>query len=158
MCRHLNCRFPIHKASFLSRCFQYYSLSIWIWCICTWISLPFSRIQFAQLLESVGLYLSPTLGNLQPLFLQIYFSALQFFSSLSGIPRTQILDAQVLRALAIFFCLFCSLDNFYSSIFKFTNSSCYHLYSAIKFTQVIFKKFWLLYFSILKFWFGSFLS
>lgn len=66
--------------------------------------LVFSRMKFVRLLECAGLRvgLSPNLGVFNH-YLFKYFSALQFFSFPSGIPRTQILDSQVLRALFTFF-------------------------------------------------------
>lgn len=41
--------------------------------------LAFTSLGFAEFLECIGLYLSPDLGNLQPLFGQVFFFLISFF-------------------------------------------------------------------------------
>ena len=95
--------------------FKIFSSNLNMTCLCMDICF-FSRMKFVWLLECAGLCtgLSPNLGVFNH-FLFKYFSALQFFSFPSGIPRIQILDSQVLRALFTFFfhTLLFSLNNFY---------------------------------------------
>lgn len=72
--------------------------------------------------------------------------------------------SQDLEALFIFLKLFFSLcwsegiiSIHVTFIFKFTDSLLCHIHCASEYLQWIFSNFWLLYFSVIKFQFGSFL-
>ena len=56
-----------------------------------WFSFNLSCLGLAKLLEFVNLHLSPNLGYRGPLFPQMFFTVLTFFSSPFGTPVTRIL-------------------------------------------------------------------
>ena len=80
-----------------------------------WFSLNLSWLGLAKLLEFVNLNLSPNLGYLGPLFLQMFFTVPIFFSSPFETPVTHISDLLIFfhrfpEALFIFFNL-CPKNN-----------------------------------------------
>lgn len=110
---------------------QQYGLMNAVCCLYVWI---FGG--FTQLFEPVYLGLLPNLGIFQP-YLFKYFLSLNLFSfwNYDETHRKCIVVPQVSEALFIFFysifSLLLVLDNFYSSIFRFTNSLLCYLCSAI---------------------------
>ena len=112
-------------------------------------------IGFTEVPESVNVYPSVNLRCFQPLFLQRSFSPASFSLSFpSETQVTQKLDLLILSHWPLrlcislwafifhFFSFFFRLDNFYGSIFKFTDSFLYHLHSTLEFLYYFIKCFW----------------
>lgn len=109
-----------------------------------------SRMQFIELRGSVGLCLSFNMESFPSLFLNIFFSATRFFSSLSGTLSTCILNLLVLSdgflSLFIFVCHFCLdysnwrvyVDTYVKSVHLLLNLSNEFLISVIVFSNLKF--------------------
>ena len=86
------------------------------------------------------------LRSLQPLFVQVFSSALIAFSSASRIPVTHVSDLCILSLRSIgsvhfyksYFSWLFRLDNFFWFIFKFTDSFLYYPHSATELFQLAF--------------------
>lgn len=93
---------------------------VWLWWVLVWPSLGLTGLGSTELLESAGFSLLPFLGSLQPLFLQLLFQLHPFFS----LSEALIWCYGSLKY--FYFFKFISsvvqIGNFYSFIFKFTDS------------------------------------
>lgn len=159
---HSNCFFLIVSESFLFLLFQDLSLSL--------VSRSFSKLHpgvnlnlsclwFTQILESIVLCLLPNCVSFQLLFFWVHFYSyflLSFWDSDNMNVRSVVIHLQVLEDLFLFFPpIF--------SVFQMGNLYCLILISLILSSFPFFCcwasppsfKFWLLYFAVPKFWFGS---
>lgn len=78
----------------------------WLWCVWVWVSLNLPCIGFADLLESVSLYLLPNVGSFHMLCFQNFF-VLHTLSFLFGTLMTQMLDLLISAHKFLRLCSFC---------------------------------------------------